>query len=158
MFKVVAISLVVAAGLAACTTSSRGTNGGSAGAGIGDVLGSQFGKGTSEVAATIGGSLIAGLAGTASGEYFGDHDQQMHLQAAQQAFANPMGQQVTWANQQTGNSGWVQANPPLLVTNEVCSRYRQAMNTAAGQVSAQEGCLCFGADGTYQDKQCPAGS
>jgi len=71
------------------------------------LLGSQFGKGGGNAAATLGGVLIGGFLGNQAGGMIDDNDKKRALSAQQRAYTAPVGQQITWNNPSNGNSGTI---------------------------------------------------
>src|SRR5262245_56716146 len=93
-----ALMLTVAVG--ACTNmGTKEMVGTAAGAGIGGLVGSQFGHGSGQLAATAAGVFIGGLVGNQVGAYMDEQDQQLARQAEYEALERyPDGHYSRWDN------------------------------------------------------------
>ena len=128
------------------------------GAAGGGLLGSQFGKGSGNLAMTAVGALAGGLIGSSIGSSMDQTDRMQASQSQQQAivYAQP-GQQVGWQNPQTGNRGWTVAQQPYpaqmptsqgaYATN--CREYQTTI-MVGGQQQVGHGTACLGPDGQWK--------
>jgi surface antigen len=128
------------------------------GAAGGGLLGSQFGKGSGNLAMTAVGALAGGLIGSSIGSSMDQTDRMQASQSQQQAivYAQP-GQQVGWQNPQTGNRGWTVAQQPYPAqmptpqgaypTN--CREYQTTV-MVGGKQQVGYGTACLGPDGQWK--------
>ena len=107
------IAIVAALGvsllsLGACSQYGPKQTGGTLlGAGLGGLLGSQFGSGTGQLVATGLGVAAGGLLGNQIGQSLDRADQAYIYQASERATVAPVGETITWSNPQSGNYGSV---------------------------------------------------
>lgn len=96
------ISVVLAAGLmlAGCADGSgqKQTGGALIGAGLGGLLGSQFGHGSGKLAATALGVVAGGLIGSEIGKSMDRADQAALERNTRASWSAPMGQDIVWDN------------------------------------------------------------
>lgn len=121
---IITLIAVSSLSLAACTqtTGNRYGGGGYGGSGInmnkenvgmgvgalaGGLAGSQVGSGSGRLWATGAGVLLGALLGSSVGASLDKADMAYAQQASYQAHQAPIGQQVTWNNPQSGNSGYI---------------------------------------------------
>ena len=123
---------------------------GIAGAALGGLLGAQFGGGKGQLAATGLGVLLGGLAGSEIGRSLDDVDRMKANEAARKAQDASLGQQITWANPESGNYGSV--TPVRDGTSSdglYCREFRQNI-TVEGKMETGTGVACRRADGTWR--------
>jgi surface antigen len=120
------------------STSRNNLLGSAAGAAVGGLLGSQFGKGGGNTIMTIGGILAGALAGGAIGRSMDPVDQACIGRSLENT---PTNQTVAWKNPDTNSSYWVtptrtyqdRAGTPCreYVTDAVIDGRRQRLNGTA---------------------------
>jgi len=106
--KLLPVSLLaVTLGLSGCSSMGTGEGVGTAlGAGLGGLIGSQFGSGTGKLIATGLGVAAGGYIGNQIGRYLDEQDKQRHAASMQNAAIS--GKSQSWSNPETGASGSVQ--------------------------------------------------
>ena len=148
------VPAVLAVSLAACSNTGQGQKemGGTlVGAGLGGLAGSQIGGGTGALVATGAGVLLGGLLGNQVGKSLDRADRLEMQQAQQTAYAAPVGQQITWNNPESGNSGTI---TPVRDgrdnrTGAYCREFQQTINVG-GQPQQGYGTACQQPDGTWK--------
>jgi len=146
------IPVVVVAMLAAACTPGREKEetGTLVGAGAGAAIGSMIGKGGGNIAAMVIGGLLGGYIGNTIGRQLDDRDRMLHEQAAQQALAAPVGQQITWNNPQSGHSGSVTTvRDGTDQSGDYCREYQQTV-VVGGQTQQAYGTACRQPDGSWK--------
>ena len=138
-----------------CQTAAQGVSsnpktvlGSLAGAGAGAGLAALAGGGTGWV---LGGAAIGGLLGGVIGNQMDEQDRIKAQLAAQQALeSNRTGQQSTWRNPDSGNSGTV--TPTRTYQNpsgQYCREYRQDV-TIGTETHQAYGTACRQPDGSWK--------
>lgn len=163
MKKILAI-VVLASLTAACanpdgTYGSTGTSspinkqnvGALGGAVIGGVLGSQVGGGSGRLWATGAGAVLGGLAGSEIGKSLDRADHAYMNQAYSKAMTAPAGQNITWSNPDSGNSGSYNTirTGRDNSTGTMCREYQQTIKVG-GKTQQGVGTACQNADGSWQ--------
>ena len=139
--------------LSACQADQMGSKEGFgtlAGAGVGGLLGSQIGGGRGQLAATAAGVVIGGWLGNEIGASLDRADRAYMNNATSRAYTAPIGQQITWNNPQSGNSGVIV--PVRDGTNnrgQYCREFQQTI-TVGGQNQQAYGTACRQPDGSWQ--------
>ena len=106
----ITIVALMAVALAGCQTNGYGqkqVGGTLLGAGLGGLLGSQFGSGSGKLVATGLGVFAGGLIGNEVGKSLDRADRAYLYQATERAAAAPVGETITWRNPRSGNYGSV---------------------------------------------------
>lgn len=157
------IVCALAASLAACAQPGGGSDGGNGfgiskqtggailgGAG-GALAGSQFGKGTGQIAMTAVGTLLGAFVGSQVGESLDRADHTYANQAGQNAFETARsGQAVAWSNPDSGNSGTVTPTRTYEpAPGQYCREYQQTI-TVGGKKQQSVGTACRQPDGTWK--------
>jgi surface antigen len=154
---------VVALGLAACAAPTAGerqpgevgaanktTAGTILGAVGGGLLGSQIGSGKGTLIAVGAGTLLGAFLGKSVGESLDRADVNYANQAQTKAHAAPIGQQISWSNPETGNSGTVTPRREGTDTGgNYCREYQQTI-TVSGKTEQAYGTACRQPDGTWK--------
>ena len=144
---------VAALALAACTTNGlpiKQTAGALGGGAAGGVLGSQFGKGNGQLLATAGGTLVGAFLGSELGKSLDRADTLAASQAADRAYAAPLGQTISWNTPGSGNSGTITpVREGRTATGSYCREFQQTI-TVGGRKEQATGQACRQADGTWQ--------
>jgi surface antigen len=148
----IALVALVALSLGACDTYGQKETGGTLiGAGLGGLLGSQFGGGTGKLAMTALGVVGGGLLGNQIGRSLDRADQAYAMRASQQAAAAPIGETVTWNNPQSGNYGSYTPTREgyQTSTGAYCREYQQEI-VVGGQRKQGYGQACRQPDGSWK--------
>ena len=136
--------------LAGCQSAPKETAGTVGGAIIGGVIGSQFGGGTGQLVATGVGTLLGAYIGKEVGASLDRADQNYANQAAQRAYAAPVGQQIAWNNPQSGHTGTITTTRDGYSNRgEYCREYQQTV-TVGGRTEMAFGTACKQPDGTWK--------
>ncbi len=149
------VVLVVALGVAACATDpgtrEQEKQGASvvAGAVIGGLIGNQFGGGTGRALMTAAGTVAGGFLGnhifkkTAKSEYEKDAAQRALNTAAS-------GQEVTWSDARTHESGYfVALNTKRMTDGRVCRDFRRGLSVGGEKVDETTGTACKKSNGQW---------
>jgi len=154
-----AIALVTALGACSQTGSTQpgqfgmnNTTGGTLiGAGLGGLLGSQFGGGSGKALATVGGVIAGGLIGHSIGTQLDRADQTAMQRTTQTALETGQpSQPLPWANQQSGHSGVVTPGPYYQTSGgQYCREFQQTI-TVGGETQQGYGRACRQPDGTWK--------
>lgn len=139
--------------LPACQADQMGTKEGIGtlgGAAAGGLLGSQFGGGTGKLVATGAGVLLGGWLGNEIGSSLDRADRVEARQAESRAYAAPIGQQITWNNPQSGNSGTITPTRDGYASNGAYCREFQQTITVGGQRQQGYGRACQQPDGSWK--------
>lgn len=139
--------------LPACQTSQMGTKEGVGtlgGAAVGGLLGSQIGQGSGRLVATGAGVLLGGWLGNEIGASLDRADRAYLSGAENRAYTAPIGQQITWNNPQSGNSGVIVPVRDGYANNGAYCREFQQTITVGGQRQQGYGKACQQPDGSWQ--------
>ncbi len=146
-------ALALTLALPACQTSNVGTKEGVGtlgGAALGGLIGSQIGRGSGQLAATAGGVLLGAWLGNEIGSSLDNADRSEMSRAESRAYAAPIGQQITWNNPQSGNSGTViPVRDGYSNSGAYCREFQQTI-TVGGQKQQGYGKACQQPDGTWK--------
>jgi surface antigen len=128
-----------------------GIVGGLVGAVAGGLAGSQIGKGNGQLVAVGAGVLLGALLGHEIGAGLTQGDLACADQAVYGAQTVPVGQQISWNNPQSGNSGYV---VPVRdgyeqTSGRYCREY-QTVVTVGGRQQSGYGTACYQPDGSWQ--------
>jgi len=108
-FSRISAALVIAITLVACESAQNNpkqTGGALLGAGLGALVGSQLGGGKGKLAAVAVGALAGAWAGSEVGKSLDKADRQYAQRTAQDSLEySQVGQNKTWRNPDSGNSG-----------------------------------------------------
>jgi surface antigen len=159
MRKMIAIAGLSLA-LVACTGPDGGqpgefgvnkTTGGTlVGAGLGGLLGSQFGGGAGKGAATLLGVLAGGFIGSQVGRSLDEADVKYARMSTQSALdTTPSGQTVSWKNPDSGNYGTITPRPAYQTNGTYCREFQQTI-TVGGQTQDAYGTACRQPDGSWK--------
>src|ERR1700744_3340551 len=116
MIAVVGLSLALGAGRPSATPGQVGVNNTTGatlvGAGLGGLLGNQFGGGAGKGVATLVGVLAGGFLGSQVGKSLDEADLQYANRSTQNALNNGVsGQPVAWRNPDSGHQGSIVPQP-----------------------------------------------
>ena len=157
-YNMFALSLAVVSviTLNSCTGKYSGSKedlGMLAGAGVGGLLGSQFGSGSGNTAAIIAGIFLGGLLGKDVGASLDRVDKQMMGQTTYSTLEkSPSGATSRWANPDTGNSGTVTPTRTYRSGTGYCREFQTSV-TVNGKVQNAYGTACRQADGSWKITQ-----
>lgn len=139
--------------LPACQTDNMGTKEGMGtlgGAALGGLLGSQIGKGSGNLAATGAGVLLGAWLGNEIGASLDKADRTELSRAESRAYTAPMGQQITWNNPQSGNSGTIVPVRDGYAGNGAYCREFQQTIMVGGKKQQGFGKACQQPDGSWK--------
>lgn len=104
-----AVVMAVAASLSlsACAEGNNQTGAALVGAGLGGLLGSQFGSGDGRLAMTALGTLAGAAIGSSVGKRMDEVDRMKMREAETRAYDAPIGEAIIWNNPDTGHRGTV---------------------------------------------------
>ncbi len=149
----IAAAVVLSLGLAACQTTGgpKQTAGTVVGAGLGALIGSQFGKGTGKLAAIGAGTFLGALLGSEIGRSMDEADRRYAAQTAQQALEyNKTGAPAEWRNPDNGHSGQVVPTRTYRTADgRYCREFQQTV-TIGGRTESAYGTACRQPDGSWQ--------
>jgi surface antigen len=159
MRKIIAV-VGLSVALAACESPGGGppgefgvnkTTGGTLiGAGLGGLLGNQFGGGAGKGVATLIGVLAGGLIGSQVGRSLDEADVQYARQSTQSALdSGRSGQAVAWRNPDSGNYGTITPQPAYQSNGTYCREFQQTI-TVGGQTQDAYGRACRQPDGSWR--------
>jgi surface antigen len=152
--KKIALTMIVAASLAVAGCQQATLNKENVGMGLGalagGLAGSQMGKGSGRLWATGAGVLLGGLLGSNIGASLDKADMAYAQQAASRANTAPIGQQITWNNPQTGNSGsYTPVRDGRDQAGRYCREYQQTV-TVGGRKETAYGTACQSPNGDWE--------
>jgi surface antigen len=150
----VALMLVAALGLGACSTRSAGDKqvGGTVlGAVAGGLAGSAFGRGEGRLIMTGLGTLVGAFIGSEIGQSLDAADRMAATRTAQQTFEyGRTGQTATWSNPDSGNSGTVTPTRTYQSADGgYCREYQQTVSVG-GKTQEAYGRACRQPDGSWK--------
>lgn len=147
-----ALAVVVAASLAACSWNEQRTEtlGGVVGGIVGGILGSKVGGGTGKTSATIVGATLGAMLGQDVAKGMTDVDKLFHERTTADTleYGEP-GENVSWSNPDTGNSGTVTAGDTYQNADGTACRTFETTVTVEGEARTTEGKACRQPDGTW---------
>lgn len=156
---VTAVALCTALG--ACTNTGgtqpgqfgvNNTTGGTlVGAGLGGLLGNQFGHGAGKGVMTVVGVLAGGLIGNSVGKSMDAADQQVATRTTQTALETGQANQpMPWQNAQNGHYGTVVPGQYYQTADgQYCREFQQTI-TVGGETQQGYGKACRQPDGTWR--------
>lgn len=139
--------------LAGCQAENMGTKEGVGtlgGAAVGGLLGSRVGKGSGRLAATAAGVVLGGWLGNEIGASLDKADRMEMGRAETRAYSAPVGQQITWNNPQSGNSGTITPTRDGYDQGGAYCREFQQTITVGGQKQQGYGRACQQPDGSWK--------
>lgn len=143
-------ALLAVAGCGANESNQKQTGGAVIGAVGGALLGSLFGKGTGQLVAVGVGTLAGAMIGSEVGKTLDAADRAQLDRAEKRATTAPIGQQITWNNPQSGNSGTI--TPVRDGTDDggrYCREFQQNI-VIGGKVEKGYGQACRKPDGSWE--------
>lgn len=128
----------------------KATGGTVLGAVGGGLAGAQFGHGSGKLATTLFGTLLGAFAGHEVGASLDRADAAAAQQAERSAYQAPIGQTITWNNQENGHSGTITpVRDGRDANGSACRQFDQAI-TVDGRVEHAAGTACRRADGEWE--------
>lgn len=148
MNKLTKLSLsgVVIVSLAGCADMSRQDVGTVGGAVLGGLVGSQFGGGVGQVAATAGGMMLGAALGGAIGKSMDEVDQMKMTRALE---TNRTHQTTRWTNPDNGNQYAVTPKRTYQRAGQPCREYT-TIAIIGGKKREIYGTACRTADGSWK--------
>ena len=140
---------------AGCADSNRNygtgeTVGTLSGAALGGWVGSQIGRGDTQLAATAAGALAGAFIGNQIGRGLDDVDRLKAEQAQYTATRAPIGEEIEWSNPNSGNHGSVVATREGTSTAGRYCREFQHTIFIDGRAERGYGTACREEDGTWE--------
>ena len=137
--------------LGACETGgTKQTIGTIGGAGAGALLGSQFGKGSGNLAMVGLGTLAGALVGGSVGKSLDSADRMAAQGAERRAYAAPIGDTITWNNPQSGNRGTITPTRDGYTNSGSYCREFQNTIMVGGEQKRGYGTACRQPDGSWK--------
>ena len=120
------------------------------GALAGGLAGSQVGSGSGQLWATGAGVLLGGLLGSSVGASLDKADMAYAQSASNRAHTAPIGDQITWNNPESGNSGVITpVRDGYANGGRYCREYQQTI-TVGGRKETGYGTACQSPNGDWQ--------
>jgi len=151
--KMAVVGVVSASlGLASCESGgiSNEDLGFLLGAAAGGFIGSQFGSGAGQLAATALGAVLGGFAGRAIARRLTREDYAYMDNAAYNAVET--GQAQSWSNPNSGNSGTTTPGTTYVQNGQTCRSFTQAV-TSQNETASGDAVACQQADGSWRLQQ-----
>lgn len=147
-----AVIAAVAAGLSlsACAEGNNQTGATLLGAGLGGLLGSQFGSGDGRLAMTALGTLAGAAVGSSVGKRMDEVDRIKMREAEQRAYGAPIGETIIWNNPDTGHRGSVTPVRDGRRNDGSYCREFQSEIVVGGQRERGYGTACQQPDGSWK--------
>ena len=149
------MAMVASIGLAGCESlqnvqMNKQTAGAAGGAILGGVLASRVGNGNGQLWATGIGVLLGTLVGSEVGKSLDKADIAYANRANDQAHSAPLGEEISWNNPESGNSGSVTpVREGKDTSNRYCREYQQTIYVGGKQETGY-GIACKQSDGTWE--------
>ncbi len=117
----------------------------------GAVAGAQFGKGSGQLVATAAGALIGAFVGNQVGQSLDNADKQYAYRAEQDALEHtPTGNEVSWNNPDSGNSGTIKPVQTYQTSEgRYCREYTHTVYVGGKEQDAY-GRACRQPDGSWE--------
>jgi surface antigen len=126
------------------------TGGTLVGAGLGGLLGNQFGGGAGKGVMTLVGVVAGGLIGSQVGKSMDQADVAYANRSTQTALNNGVsGQPVVWRNPDSGHQGTIIPQPAYQQDGTYCREFQQTI-TVGGQTQDAYGRACRQPDGSWK--------
>lgn len=145
-----AVAIASALALTGCAEGNNRTGATLVGAGLGGLLGSQFGSGGGQLAMTAFGTLAGAAIGNSIGKRMDDQDRMRLREAEQRAYSAPINETIVWNNPKNGNSGTVTPVRDGRSQNGQYCREFQSEITVGGQREKGYGRACQQPDGSWK--------
>jgi surface antigen len=149
--KLIAVAAVASAlALTGCAEGNNQTGSALIGAGLGGLLGSQFGSGDGRLAMTALGTLAGAAIGSNVGKKMDQVDRMRMREAEQRAYAAPLNETIIWNNPNTGNRGTIRPIRDGRTQDGQYCREFQSEITVGGQREQGYGRACQQQDGSWK--------
>jgi len=136
--------------LIGCENTSKQDIGTIAGAAIGGALASNVGSGKGQTAAIIGGTMLGAMFGNSIGASLDKADMMYANRAQSIAYTAPIGEEITWVNPDSRNSGAiVPTREGNSSSGAYCREFQQSINIG-GETQAAYGTACMRPDGSWE--------
>ena len=145
-----AVVIASALALSGCAEGNNRTGATLIGAGLGGLLGSQFGSGGGALAMTAVGTLAGAAIGNSIGKRMDEADHQRMREAEQRAYAAPINETSVWNNPNSGHSGTITPVRDGRSQNGQYCREFQSEITVGGQREKGYGRACQQPDGSWK--------
>ena len=149
---ILAGALLAAVPLAGCTSDAgpNQTGGTLVGAGLGALVGSQFGHGEGRLAMTAIGTLAGAAIGSNIGKQLDDADRARMREAEARAYNAQIGERIVWNNPNNGHSGEiVPTRDGHREDGQYCREF-QSNITVGGKTEKGYGTACQQSDGSWK--------
>lgn len=147
---IAAAAVATALALSGCAEGNNRTGATLVGAGLGGLLGSQFGSGDGRLAMTALGTLAGAAVGNSVGKRMDDVDRMRMREAEQRAYAAPLNETIIWNNPKTGNSGTVRSiRDGRTQAGQYCREFQSEI-TVGGKREEGYGRACQQPDGSWK--------
>jgi surface antigen len=145
----VVMALAASFSLSACAEGNNQTGATLLGAGLGGLLGSQFGGGDGRLAMTAIGTLAGAAIGSQVGKRMDEVDRMKMREAEQRAYGAPIGETIIWNNPDTGNRGTVTpVRDGRSQSGEYCREFQSEI-VVGGEKERGFGRACQQPDGSW---------
>jgi surface antigen len=153
--KKIVTAAAVACGLAlsGCANDGQGgkeVGGTLMGAALGGLVGSQFGSGGGQLAATAAGTLLGAYIGNSVGRQLDEDDRQRMRAAEMRAYSSPINEPIVWNNPRTGNSGTITPVRDGRSSRGAYCREFQSEIIVGGRRENAHGTACREPDGSWR--------
>jgi surface antigen len=150
----IAVTVTLCAGLilsgCAGDTGPKELGGAAAGGAVGGLLASQIFRGSGSGAGIAAGAVLGALLGQSAGKSLDRADRISMQQAQARAYNAPVGQQITWSNPETGNSGsYTPLRDGRSASGEQCREFQQTI-IVGGKPESGYGTACLQRDGSWK--------
>ena len=148
LMTVVAIASALA--LSGCAEGNNRTGATLIGAGLGGLLGSQFGSGGGALAMTAVGTLAGAAIGNSIGKRMDEQDRMRMREAEQRAYGAPINETIVWNNPNSGNSGTIKPiRDGRREDGQYCREFQSEI-TVGGKREQGYGRACQQRDGSWK--------
>ncbi len=145
-----AFAVASALALAGCAEGHNETGSTLIGAGLGGLLGAQFGSGDGQVAMAVLGTVAGAAIGNKIGKNMDKVDRMKMRDAEQRAYSAPMNETIIWNNPDTGHSGTVTpVREGRRQSGQYCREFQSEINVG-GQREKGYGTACQQPDGSWK--------
>ena len=145
-----AFAVASALALAGCAEGHNETGSTLIGAGLGGLLGAQFGSGEGQVAMAVLGTVAGAAIGNKIGKNMDKVDRMKMRDAEQRAYSAPMNETIIWNNPDTGHSGTVTpVREGRRQSGQYCREFQSEINVG-GQREKGYGTACQQPDGSWK--------
>jgi len=145
-----AFAMASALALAGCAEGQNEAGSTLIGAGLGGLLGAQFGSGDGQVAMAVLGTVAGAAIGNKIGKNMDKVDRMKMREAEQRAYSAPINETIIWNNPDTGHSGSVTpVRDGRRQNGQYCREFQSEINVG-GQREKGYGTACQQPDGSWK--------